>query len=133
MQFPIQLHPQQQRFDPRAPDAIHDTSQRGTDRLWLGGNRDFTNAICANDIQIVAQSQARMVVDPHRSMAMQRLVATPLLPNAPPHRHAIYTLAARDHGCGSGHKSVRKTLAAGGMTAVNLSDGRRVFEPEGSA
>jgi hypothetical protein len=34
-------------------------------------------------------------------MATQRLVAAPLLPNVPPHRHNIYTLAARDHRRGS--------------------------------
>jgi hypothetical protein len=47
------------------------------------------------------QSQAAVVVDSHRSMATQRLVAAPLLPNASPHRHNIYPLAARDHGRGS--------------------------------
>ena len=47
------------------------------------------------------QGQTRVVVDSHRGVATQQFVAAPLLSDSPPHRHAIYTLAARDHGRGS--------------------------------
>src|SRR5712692_11406732 len=72
---------------------VHCRSISGSLLHWRisGGSKTFPE-----------QSQTRVVVDSHRGVAAQRLVAAPLLQDSPPHRHNIYTLAACHHGHGSG-------------------------------